>query len=98
MAVHTEARLQVIVTYVAAERAFKDDAEPGETVGQLKARVLTAFGLSEGQDAGGNTVTYTLYHGKTPLENLNQTLSDVAGHAHALAMKLDQQITQGSVP
>ena len=43
----------------------------------------------------GNTVTYTLYHGKTPLENMNQPLSELAGHQHVLQLKLVQQITQG---
>lgn len=93
---HTETKLQVIVHYVAAEHPFKDDAEPGETVGQLKARVLSAFGLSEGQDGGGNVVSYTLYHGKAPLEGPGQALGEVAGHAHALSRKLEQQITQGA--
>jgi hypothetical protein len=97
MSVPTHTKLQVIVHYVAAEHPFKDDAEPGDTVGQLKARVLAAFGLSEGQDASGNTVMYTLYHGATPLENASQLLSDLAGHAHTLTLKLVQQITQGAV-
>jgi hypothetical protein len=57
--------------------------------------VLVAFDLAEGQNEEGNTVTYTLYHEKTPLENLNQTLGEVAGHHHELTLKLGQQITQG---
>jgi len=96
MSVHTDTKLQVIVRYAAAEHPFKTDAEPGETVGQFKVRVLAAFGLSEGQDASGDTVTYTLYHGATPLETPSQPLADVAGHAHALSLNLVQQITQGA--
>ena len=42
-------------------------------------------------------MTYTLYHGKTPLEDAGQSLGDVAGHAHALSLNLVQQITQGAV-
>jgi hypothetical protein len=97
MTIQTATKLQIIVHYVAAEQPFKDDAEPSETVGHLKGRVLAAFGLSEGQDASDNTVTYTLYHGKTPLEDVGRTLGDVAGHAHALSLNLVQQITQGAV-
>lgn len=88
-------QLRVLVHYVAAEEPFKDDADTDETVGHLKSRVLAAFGLSEGQTPDRNIVTYTLYHQKTPLENLNQTLGELAGHQHILQLKLVQQITQG---
>ena len=96
MTVATHTTLQVVVHYVAAEHPFKEDATPHETVGQLKKRVLAAFGLTEGQTPDGNTVTSTLYHDKTPLENMNQPLSELAGHQHVLQLKLVQQITQGS--
>lgn len=95
MSVETPHKLHVVVHYIAAPEPFKTDAEPDETVGQLKKRVLTAFGLTEGQTPDGNTVTYTLYHGKTPLENPDETLSKVAGDEHVLQLKLVQQITQG---
>ncbi|MCI0464149.1 MAG: hypothetical protein L0Z62_45020 [Gemmataceae bacterium] len=95
MTVQTHTKLQVVVHYMAAEHPFKEDVTPDETVGQLKQRVLTAFGLSEGQTPDGNIVTYTLYHGKTPLENPSQTLGELAGHQHVLQLKLVQQITQG---
>ena len=88
-------KLQVVVHYPAAEEPFKDDAERSETIGQLKPRVLTAFGLVEGQTPDGNIVTYTLYHHKTPLENPNQTLGDLAGDQKVLQLKLSQHITQG---
>jgi len=96
MTVATHTRLEVVVHYVAAERPFKEHAAPHETVGQLKVRVLAAFGLTEGQTPDGNTVTYTLYHDKTPLENMNEPLSEVARHEHVLQLKLVQQIVQGS--
>jgi hypothetical protein len=95
MTVETRTKLEVVVHYVAAEHPFKEDAPPEETVGQLKMQVLAAFGLTEGQMPDGNTVTYTLYHGKTPLENMGQTLGELAGHQHVLQLKLIQQITQG---
>ncbi len=88
--------LKVIVTYPAAKKPYEDnDAQRTETVGTLKAAVLTAFGLTEGQSADGKTFTYTLYHQKTPLENLNETLGQVAGEKHTLELKLSQQVTQG---
>lgn len=87
--------LQVIVHYPAAEEPFKDDADRNETIGQFKPRVLKAFGLVEGQTPDGNITTYTLYDHKTPLENPNQTLGDLAGHQKVLQLKLSQQITQG---
>lgn len=95
MTLQTARLLHVVVTYVAAERPFEEDAPPDQTVGQLKQRVLTAFGLTEGQTPDGNIVTYTLFHGKTPLDDPNQTLGGLAGDAHALHLKLNQQITQG---
>lgn len=88
--------LRVMVHYPAAAEPFKDeDADRDETVGQLKARVLIAFGLSEGGTTDGNIATYTLYQHKTPLENLAQTLGDLAGHQRVLQLKLSQQLTQG---
>ena len=92
---HKNDELQVMVHYPAAEHPFKDDAERNETVGQFKPRVLTAFGLIEGQTPEGNSITYTLYHQKTPLENANQTLGELAGDHKILQLKLAQQIIQG---
>jgi hypothetical protein len=90
--VHT---LHVVVHYPAAKEPYKDNhASRTETVGTLKTRVLNAFGLSEGQQ-DGQTFTYTLYHRKRPLENLSETLGQVAGDEHTLELKLSQQITQG---
>ena len=98
MTVETARKIHIVAHYIAAPEPFKTEAEPDETVGQLKKRVLTAFGLTEGQTSDGNTVTYTLYHGKTPLENPDETLGQVAGHEHVLQLKLVQQITQGQTP
>jgi len=89
-------KLNITVHFAPAEEPFKDhDADPGETVGHLKARVLGAFGLTEGQLPDGTIATYTLFHGKTPLENMAQTLGEVAEDKKELQLKLSQQITQG---
>jgi len=91
-----EGTLKVIVHYAAASKPYEQNhASRHETVGTLKTNVLHAFGLKEGQHADGNTYTYTLYHHKTPLENLSETLGQVAGDKHTLELKLSQQVTQG---
>ncbi|MCI0724301.1 MAG: hypothetical protein L0338_35860 [Acidobacteria bacterium] len=92
----TSERLRVTVHYPAAGEPFKDEADRSETVGQLKGRVLEAFGLTEGQLPDGNVATYTLFHQKTPLENMAQTLGEIAGDQKVLQLKLSQQIVQGS--
>jgi hypothetical protein len=87
--------LKVVVNYPAAKGPFQQEhASPGETVGALKSAVLNAFGLTEGQ-SNGSTYTYTLFHNKTPLENLSETVGQLAGHAATLVLKLSQQVTQG---
>jgi hypothetical protein len=92
----TEGTLKVIVHYAAAKKPYEQDhASRHETVGILKTNVLNAFGLKEGQHTDGNTYTYTLFHHKTPLENLTETLGHVAGDHHTLELKLSQQVTQG---
>lgn len=88
--------IHVVVHYVAAAEPFRDnDADRNETVGHLKQRVLTEFGLTEGQTPDGNVTTYTLYHHKAPVENMGQTLGDLAGDEKTLQLRLVQQITQG---
>jgi len=88
---------EVTVTYPAAREPFRQHHEPrSETVATLKELVLNAFHLTEGTSPDGSTVTvYTLYHGKKPLENPNQTIGGVAGDAQELHLKLVQEIKQG---
>jgi hypothetical protein len=89
-------QLRVVVHYAAAEKPYREDAPRTQAVGELKALVLKAFGLTEGGGPGGTNVVYTLYHEKRALENLAETLGQVAGDREALELKLVQQITQGS--
>ncbi len=91
-----ETTLSVVVHYIAATKPFKDEhAGRSETAGHLKSRVLITFGLTEGSMPDGTVVSYTLYHNKTPLDNLQQTLGELVGEHHVLELKLVQQITQG---
>lgn len=94
-AMHEHEKLEVVVKYPAAEKPFKHHVERHETVGQFKPVVLKAFGLTEGSGPGGSTTTYTLYHDKKPLDNMNETLGKVAEGHETLHLKLVQQITQG---
>ncbi len=53
-----ETSIRVVVHYIAAAEPFKDaHADRSETVGHLKARVLLAFGLTEGPTPEGSTVS-----------------------------------------
>ena len=91
--------LNVTVRYAAAPKPFHDhEASRTETITHLKARVLTAFGLDEGQTTpDGNSITYKLYHGKTELTDPSVTLGALAGDAHALELKLSQHVQQGRI-
>lgn len=89
-------KLHVVVHYAAAEKPYKENAPRSQTVGELKALVLKAFGLAEGSGPGGTNVIYTLFHEKKALENPAETLGQLAGDKEALELKLVQQITQGS--
>ena len=92
---HHDKHLEVIVHYPAVKKPFEEKhASRKETLNFLKSAVLKAFGLPEGQ-VDGKTYTYTLYHHKTPLENLGETLGQLAGHAESLVLKLSQQVIQG---
>lgn len=97
MSTDTQTTFGVEVTYPAAAKPFEDaHAETSETVGDFKSRVLTAFGLTEGQQPDGSVATYNLWHGKTKLEDVSQTLgSIVPGHERELKLKLSQTLTQG---
>ncbi len=87
--------IKVTVRYPAAAKPFKDNnAAIDETVGELKVRVLRAFGL----DAGGDAVSYQLFHGRAALDETRTLGSIEANEGDAdreLQLKFAQQITQG---
>lgn len=90
--------LHVTVRFAAAPKPFHDQgASRDETVQSLKARVLNAFGLTDEQSSpDGNTIVYKLYHEKNELTDLSTTLGALAGHAHALELRLSQHVKQGA--
>lgn len=91
----THHHLTVQVRYPAAPRPFIDShVSPTETVGQLKARILDAFEVSETSGPDGQTL-YILYHEDERLDDMARTLGQIAGHEHVLKLKLVQQLVQG---
>jgi hypothetical protein len=82
--------IEVKVHYIAAKKPFVTEAKRTETVGQLKAKALEAFGLVE----EGNK-TFKLFHHKVELQNLNEELGKVAGHEDELNLQLEEFIIQG---
>jgi hypothetical protein len=94
---HTQTKtLTVMVVYPAAGKPFKDDdASRDETAGELKARVLEFFGLTEGPIGNNENAVYALYDGKQKLDNPAQTVGELAGDKPVLHLKLSQQIVQG---
>lgn len=87
--------IDVTVRYPAAAKPFRDNnAALDETVGALKVRVLQAFGL----DAGGDAVSYQLFHGRAALDEA-RTLGAIEASEddrdRELQLKLAQQVTQG---
>lgn len=88
--------LRVVVHYAAAKKPYEvSDVDRAETVGAFLQQVLIAFGLTNVPTPEGTSVTYTLYHDKTPLENPARTLGNIAGDHPELQLKLVQQVTQG---
>jgi len=90
-----EDEVRVTVHYMAAGKPFEQGFARSATVGDVKTASLHAFDLTEGTNQEGNTVTYTLYDKKDPLENLSATVGQLAGQQNVLQLKLSQQITQG---
>lgn len=83
-------QIKVTVHYIAATKPYKAEVSPTETLATLKANALNFFGLVE----EGNK-TYKLFHQKTELNNLNETVGQIAGHSKELQLNLEEFITQG---
>ena len=82
--------IKLQVHYIAAGKPFRKDADPSETVGQVKAEALTEFHLTE--DA---TKTYKLFHKKQELQNLSLTLGEISGGNKELKLDLEEILVQG---
>lgn len=88
---NTDKKLDLLVVYEAAGDELRDNhAKAAETLESAKARVLIAFGLSEGDDHGKLT-TYSLFHNEHELKDLSRTIGDVAGGAELLVLELARE-------
>jgi hypothetical protein len=87
--------IDVTVRYIGARRAFEDHkAPPGETLAELKVRVLKFFGLVEGA-ANGGTKVYVFSLNKEVLTDLTATIGKLAGSDHDLKLDLLERFEQG---
>ena len=80
----------VHVNYIAAVKPYKSEVEPTTTVGAIKTSALSAFGLIE-----SSTKVYKLFHNKTELSNLDQTVGELADPARSVVLKLEEVLVQG---
>jgi hypothetical protein len=85
------AKLTLQVEYPVKQDELKEhDVSREETIGSVKSRVLTAFGLTEGVDEHGQLLTYTLFHHHSALTDPAVTLGSVAGDKDELRLRLDR--------
>lgn len=82
--------IKVEVHYIAAGKPFKKDAQSSETGGQVKEQALVFFGLSEG---GGKT--YKIFYDRVELQNMNETLDQLAGGKKNIKLDLEEVLVQG---
>jgi hypothetical protein len=93
---HHEAVVKVTVRYPSATKPFVDaNADRSETVGALKARVLSAFEVHDSVGPDGTTTSYFLYHESMKLENPAVSLGELAQGEDKLSLKLVQFVHQG---
>jgi hypothetical protein len=87
--------IDVTVRYIGARRPFEDNkASPGETLAELKRRVLDFFGLVEGA-ANGGTKVYVFSLKKEVITDLSSTIGKLADDHHVLKLDLLERFEQG---
>lgn len=87
--------LVVKVRYIAARKQFVDPkASELETLAELKPRVLSFFGLVEGNVDGG-TKTYQYVLDGVVLTDLSATLGSLAKGKHEIDFVLVERFEQG---
>ena len=87
--------LVVKIRYIAAKKQFVDPkANEKETLAELKPRVLSFFGLVEGNVNGG-TKTYQFVLNGVVLTDLNATLGSLAKGKHEIDFDLVERFEQG---
>lgn len=92
---HKKDELLVQVRYLAVHQPYVEPhAAVTDTLGQLKARSLTHFGLVEG-DADGGRKTYSLSLAGETLTDITIALGSLADGKHRLEFTLVEQFIQG---
>lgn len=87
--------LALRVRYLASPRPYLEPRAPlTETLATLKPKVLTFFGLMEGEVEGGRKEYAFSAHGAIQ-SNLAETLGQLAHGKHELELKLLEQFIQG---
>jgi len=86
--------IDVHVTYAGAEGPFKRAYGMDVQLRQVKADVLTAFGLGETIDQAGNQNLYFLYRGGDKVTDA-QTVGDLADKRNHLQLRLVREVIAG---
>ncbi|GLZ32028.1 hypothetical protein Lesp02_42160 [Lentzea sp. NBRC 105346] len=81
--------ITVTVTFATAPKPFREDFEPRTQLSVVLDAALKEFGIT----ADGTTRYYLLHKDDEPA--LTVTLADLAGHAHAVHLRLRTETTQG---
>ncbi|MEW2386592.1 hypothetical protein AB0873_31840 [Micromonospora sp. NPDC047707] len=82
--------IKVTVTFAAAERPYRHEYAGSVTIGTVLGDSLAAFGVT----ADGTTRYYLKHDGdEVPVD---KTVGEIAGHAHALHLKLRTETIQGA--
>lgn len=88
--------IKLSVTFIGAKKPFESRIPPATTVGAIKEAALNEFDLAEGPTPDGkDQITFSLFDGKTKLEDLSQSIGAVAGQARSVHLKLVKKIIQG---
>lgn len=90
----TEGPVEVRVNYAGAKEKFAEKYARDILIDQVKADVLTRFGLAETVDGAGNQTVYTLYKGGDPLDG-SKPIADFVDNQDHLQLRLVRQVVAG---
>jgi hypothetical protein len=92
-----EGHIQVTATYVPARKPFEGDFPENATVGEVKAAIMTAFGIEQGPTPDGKgQVVFHLFDKTGELTDMGRTIADVAAPGRHAQLNLVKQIIQGA--
>ena len=93
---HHNEHLTVQVRYSSATKPFVDPQVNGsELLAAFRTRVMKEFNVTDEKLPDGGQKIFFLYREDTRLENLNQTMGDLAGEDKHLKLKLVETVIQG---